>query len=89
MGSCDDAEVCEIAGLIMLDIFSKLFEKNSIDLYRDHGLLIFTNYDCHKNDKVRKSLIKLFKEYHLNLGIKCNLKIVDYLDISIDLNTGI
>ena len=33
--------------------------------------------------------MKLFKEYQLNLDIKCNLKIVDYLDISFDMNTGI
>ena len=33
--------------------------------------------------------MKLFKKYQLNLGIKCNLKTVDYLDISFNLNTGI
>ena len=33
--------------------------------------------------------MKLFKEYQLNLDIKCNLKIVDNLDISFDMNTGI
>ena len=33
--------------------------------------------------------MKLFKEYQLNLDTKCNLKIVEYLDISFNLNTGI
>ena len=33
--------------------------------------------------------MKLSKEYQLNLDRKCSLKIVDYLDISFDLNTGI
>ena len=33
--------------------------------------------------------MKLFQEYQLNLDTKCNLKIVEYLDISFDLNTGI
>ena len=33
--------------------------------------------------------MKLFKEYQLDLDIKWNLKIVDYLDISFDFNTGI
>ena len=54
MGSYDGAEVCEIVGLFMLDILSKLFEKNSIGLYRDDGLSIFRNYNGHQNDKVRK-----------------------------------
>ena len=34
MGSYDSAKVCEIVGLFMLDILSKLFEKNTIGLYR-------------------------------------------------------
>ena len=38
MGSYDGAEVCEIVGLFILDMLSKLFEKNSIGLYRDNGL---------------------------------------------------
>ena len=89
MGSYDGAEVCEIIGLFMLDMLSKLFEKNSIGLYRDNGLSILRNYNGHQSDKVWKNLTKLLKKYQLNLDIKCNLKTVDYLDISFNLNTGI
>ena len=32
-------------------------------------------------------MIDLFKQHQLNLEIKCNLKIVDYLDIMFDLTT--
>ena len=49
----------------------------------------FRNYNGHQSNKVRKDLTKLSKKYQLNLDIKCNLKIVYYLDISFDLNTGI
>ena len=70
-------------------MLSKLFEKDSIGLYRDYSLSIFRNYNGHQNDKARKDLIKLFKKYQLNLHVKCNLRILDYLDISFDLNTGI
>ena len=34
-------------------------------------------------------MIALFKQYHLNLEINCNIKIVDYLDITFDLTTGL
>ena len=60
MGSYDGTEVCEIVGLFMLDMPSKLFEENSIGLYRDDGLSIFRNYNGHQNDKVRKDLTKSF-----------------------------
>ena len=89
MGSYDGAEVCEVVGLFMLDMLSKSFEKKYFSLYRDDGLSIFRNYNGHQNNKVRKYLMKVFKKYQLNLDIKCNLKIVDYLDISFDLITGI
>ena len=66
-----------------------MFEKNSIGLCRDDRLSTFRNYNGHQSDKVRKDLTELFKKYQLNLDIKCNLKTVDYLDKSFDLNTGI
>ena len=47
MGSYDGAEVCKIVGLFMLDMLSKLFEKNYIGLYRDDGLSISGNYNGH------------------------------------------
>ena len=58
MGSYDDAEVCEIVGLFMLDMLSKLFEKNYVCLYRDDGLSIFRNYNSHHSNKNRKDLMK-------------------------------
>ena len=42
MGSYDGAEVCKIVGLFMLDMLSKLFEKNYIGLYRDDGQFLET-----------------------------------------------
>ena len=60
MVNYDGSEVYEIVGLFMLDMLSKLFEKNSIGLYRDDGLSIFRNYNGHQSDKVRKGLTKLF-----------------------------
>ena len=33
-------------------------------------------------------MIDLLKQHHLNPTIKCNLKIVDYFDITFDLTKG-
>ena len=75
MESYDGAEVCELAGLFMLNELSKKFGKDIIGLYRDDGLSVFKNHNGHQNDKVRKEMIDLFKQHHLNLEIKCNLKL--------------
>ena len=87
MGIFSGAEVFELAGLFMLNELPKRFDKDNIGLYRDDSLSVFKNYIGHQNDKVRKEMIDLFKQHHLNLEIKCNLKIVDYLNIMFDLTT--
>ena len=81
------AEVCELAGQFMLNELSKKFDKDNIGLYRDDGLSVFKNNNGHQNDKVRKEMTDLFRQNHPNLEIKCNLKIVDYLNITFDLTT--
>ena len=45
MGSYDRAEVCELAGLFMLNELSKKFDKD--ELWRDDGLSVFENYHGH------------------------------------------
>ena len=89
MGSYDAAEVCELSKLFMLNELSKTFDKDNIGLYRDDGLSVFKNHNGYQNDKGQKEMIQLFKQYHLNLEIKCNLKIVDYHDIRFDLTIGL
>ena len=86
MGSNDGAETCEVPGLLLLYGIGEKFNKDNIGLYRDDGQACFKN--GHQNDKIRKELIKIFQTHGLKLEIKCNLKNVDYLDITFDLNTG-
>ena len=39
-------------------------------------------------DNIRKDFIKIFKELDLRITIETNLKIVNFLDATLDLNTG-
>ena len=87
MGSNDGAETCEIVGLFLLYSIGEKVSKEDIGLYRDDRLACFKNNNGHQNDKIRKELIKIFQTLGLKLEIKCNLKKVDYLDITFDLNT--
>ena len=88
MGVYDGAEVCEIVGLFLLNNLTNRFDKNSAGLYRDDRLTLFENINGHRVDKIRKEFHQLFKENGLSLEIKCSLKPVNYLDITLDLNTG-
>ena len=88
MGAYDGAEVCEIVGLFLLNNLANQFDKNSVGLYGDDELALFKNINGHRADKIRKVFHQLFKENGLSLRIECNLKTVNYLDITLDLNTG-
>ena len=84
MGAYDGAEVYGSVGLFLL---TNKFDKNSVGVYRDDGLALFEIINGHRADKIRENFYQLFKENGLSLEIKCNLKAVNYLDITLDLNT--
>ena len=88
MGSNDGTETCELVGLFLLYSIGEKLNKDNKALYRDDGLASFKNNNDHQNYKIRKELIKIFQTHDLKLEIKCNLKNVDYSDITFDLNTG-
>ena len=88
MGSYDGAEICELVGLFFLEIMQKRYKHANIGLYRDDGLAAFKNISMRQGDVIRKDLIKLFKQHKLDLEIKCNMKRVDFLDITFDLSDG-
>ena len=54
MGSYAGAEICELAGLFMLNELSKKFDKDDIGLFRNDGLSLFKNYNGHKIIKFGK-----------------------------------
>ena len=88
MGSYDGAEVCEIVGLYILYLISQEIDGIDVGLYRDDGLAITRNTSGPEIDRTRKKLHRIFNNNGLKIDIKCNLKIVDYLDVTFNLTQG-
>ena len=88
MGAYDGAEVCELVGTFLLDKISEKYEKNSIGLYRDDGLSVFKNKSGTQLERIKKNLQKTFKDFGLEIKAESNLKIVNYLDVTLNLNNG-
>ena len=61
MGSFDGAEICEIVDLYLLDKLSVLQHKENVGLYRDDGLAVVDNANGPKLDKLRETIITIFK----------------------------
>ena len=88
MGCYDGAEVCELVGLYILHKLSSKFPEGDIGLYRDDGLAVFKNMNARAGDKARKAFSKVIGDLGLKITVQSNLKVVDYLDVTLNLTTG-
>jgi len=77
-----------INGLFILNNLSKKYNSSNIGLYRDDGLAVFKNINGHQADKIRKDFHSTFRKHGLELEIECNLKIVNFLDVTLNLNNN-
>ena len=88
MGSYDGAEICELVGIYILSKLSKVANQKDCGLYRDDGLILLRNSNGKRADKLRKDIAATFKNIGFQIEIKCNLKQVDFLDVTLNLTTG-
>ena len=86
MGSYDGAETCELVGCYLLSQLTKIPEID-IGLYRDDGLAVI-NQTPQKIEKIKKEICKIFAQNNLRITIEANKKIVNFLDVTLDLTTG-
>ena len=88
MGAYDGAEVCELIGIYIQAQLGEKFDIKDFGLYRDDGLAVFRKKSGPQAERIKKEFQKVFNENQLNIEILCNLKIVDYLDVTFNLNDG-
>ena len=82
------AEICELVGLFILNHLGKRFGKENIGLYRDDGLAIIKSKSARFLDKTRKQLHKIFEQFDLKITAEVNLNVVNFLDVTFDLNNA-
>ena len=89
MGSYDGAEIWELVGIFILEKLSKLNDKNNNGLYRDDGLMLIRLTSKRLIEKMKQSIIDTFKDIGFDIDILTNLKVVNFLDLTLDLTNGI
>ena len=89
MGALDGAEICELVGIFLLYELSTLTDISLSGLYRDDGLILLERGTPRTADIMRKKITKLFKSHGFDIEIECNLKVVDFLDVTLNLNNGV
>ena len=88
IGAYKDAEVCKLVSTFLLEKISEICNEGDIGLYRDDGLAVFRNKSGTQLEKIKKKLQRLFKEYDLEIIAESNQKIVNYLDVTLNLKDG-
>ena len=88
MGSYDGTEVCELVGLFILHQLSQLVGVKNIGLYRDDGLAILENASGPTSERIKKKIIKLFRQHELNITAETNLVKTNFLDVTFNLKSG-
>ena len=86
VGAHDGAEMCQLVGTYMLNLLSKKYNKNDFALFCDVGLAVFENKRGPQLEQVKKNTKKIFKQHGLDIIIQSNMKIVNYSDVTFNLN---
>ena len=76
-------EVCELVGSFVLQQLSQLLEHYSAGFYRHDGLAILKRLSGPEVERVKKKIMKVFKDCRLKITIKADLHILNFLDITL------
>ena len=88
MSYYDGAEVCKLVGSFMVHKLGSIVNKSDIGLYRDDGLGIFYKVSKSEIERKKKAIVQVFKRCGLSTTIHCNLKTVDFLDVTFGLDSN-
>ena len=86
MGASDGVEVCNLVGLFLQSSLRELFPELNIGLYCDDGLAAHGRIPGPNLERIRKDIQKFFGTYGLKCAIKTNMKVVNFLDVTMNLN---
>ena len=71
-----------LVGTYIIIQLNTAFENENVSLYRDDGLGIFRNLSGQEIEK--KTIVHVFQEFGLSVTTKANLKVVNFIDIELD-----
>ena len=87
IGTYDGAEVSEAVGLFLLDKLSSFIDMEYVGIYRDDGVTAISGGGP-EVERMKKKIISVFKEEKLNITTEGGTKVVDFLDIFMNLSDG-
>ena len=87
MGSFDGAELCELVGLFLISGLAFVIGKSNVGLYSDDGLAILENTPAPDTERIKKKIIKFFRQNGLKITIDANVVPANFFDITFNLQS--
>ena len=88
MGSYDSCEVSDLIGLYVLSVLNRFMDAEHVGLYRDDGLISLVNSNGPLASKTMKRVSRALKSLGFKSEIEGNIKIVNFLDVTFNLEDG-
>ena len=88
MGAYDSAQVADLVGIYILDTLGRIVNSQQVGLYWDDGIVYIPDSNGPKTASIQKKIIRAFTLLGFRIQIASNFKIVDFLDVTLNLNNG-
>ena len=85
MGSYDGVETCKLVGSYLQSQLNEI-PGDEIGLYRVDGLAVLQKTP-RATERIRKEICNTFRKCDLKITVEASKKVVNYLDVTLDLNT--
>ena len=88
VGAYDSTQVADLVGIYILDTLGRMVNLEQVKLYNDDGIIYIPDSNGPKTFSIQKKIIRTFELLGLRIQIASNLKIVDFLDVTLNLSNG-
>ena len=88
MGGYDSSQIADLVGLYILNMLTRIISPQQLGLYHNDGLLYIPNSNGPLCSSIQKGIIKAFKFWGFKIEISSNIKIVNFLDVTLDLSNN-
>ena len=85
MGCFDGVEVCELRGTFILNKLENVFQNHTSGLYSDDELTVIKGLFGPEIGRLKKNVVKTFKDCKLSVTIEANFHTFNYVDVAFDL----
>ena len=88
IGGYDFSQIADLVGLYILNMLTRIISPQQLGLYHEDGLLYIPNSNGPLSSSIQKRIIRAFKFCGFKIEISSDIKIVNFLDVTLDLSNN-